>query len=118
MLWLEQYCDLSSLDVSSQEIWELRNSLLHMTNLESHKVRKGSSYRLVPSIVSPDIDVPPRRENEKYLHVARFLMRVLPTGVQKWLETYDNEREKIYTFVERYDTIVSDVRLVRGALHQ
>ena len=29
--WLDEYCDLDTLGVSSAELWELRNSLLHMS---------------------------------------------------------------------------------------
>ena len=45
--WLDEYCDLDSLGVSSLELWELRNSLLHMSTLASRKVQRGRITRLL-----------------------------------------------------------------------
>lgn len=38
--WLNTYADLSSLEVTTDELWELRNSLIHMSNLDSQKVKQ------------------------------------------------------------------------------
>jgi hypothetical protein len=43
-------------------------------------------------------------------HVARFVIAVLPKGIENWLRSYNREREKYAEFVERYDTIVSEAR--------
>lgn len=59
--WLDDYCDLGKVGVTSDELWELRNSLVHMTNLDSRKVRSGKTHRLLPQFTHPDRDVP-RRE--------------------------------------------------------
>jgi hypothetical protein len=39
--WLDKYAILSNIEVSSAELWKMRNSLLHMTNYNSRKVSKG-----------------------------------------------------------------------------
>src|SRR5438270_13625772 len=39
--WLDTYVDLSTVGATSQELWEHRNSLLHMTNLDSRRVLGG-----------------------------------------------------------------------------
>ena len=39
--WLESYVDLQSIGITAEEIWEHRNSLVHMTNLDSRKVLSG-----------------------------------------------------------------------------
>src|SRR5688572_7521764 len=39
--WLDQYADLSQLGITAEELWEQRNSLLHMSNLDSRKVQAG-----------------------------------------------------------------------------
>lgn len=39
--WLDTYVDLNSLGIISDELWEFRNSILHMTNLDSRKVQSG-----------------------------------------------------------------------------
>jgi hypothetical protein len=38
------------------------------------------------------------------------LIDVVARSVGAWLESYNNNPEKIETFVERYDTIISDAR--------
>ena len=110
--WLDEYCDLGAIGVTSGELWELRNSLIHMTNLDSRKVRSGSTDRLLPRFTHPDRDVAPFVDGMKVLHVARFVRAVLPRGIEKWLQSYNQDRGKFAEFVERYDTIVSEARLV------
>lgn len=36
--WLDDYAELSPLGITASELWELRNGLLHMTNLNSKRV--------------------------------------------------------------------------------
>ena len=109
--WLDEYCDLEAVGVMSGELWELRNSLIHMTNLDSRKVRSGKTHRLLPRITHQDRDVEPFVDGMKVLHVARFVIAVLPQGIEKWLNSYIQNREKFADFVERYDTVVSEARL-------
>ena len=109
--WLDQYCDLEKIGVKSGELWELRNSLIHMTNLDSRMVRLGRTHRLLPQFTHPDRDVVPLVSGMKGLHVARFLILVLPPGIEKWLKSYNRDRSKFAEFVERYDTVVSEARL-------
>ena len=111
VLWLDKYCDLSSLGVSSQEIWELRNSLVHMTNLNSRRVEKGQVTRLLPVITSPSCDIQVEGESFKSLHFSRLLLWVIPKGLVSWADSFTNNREKFLDFVRRYDTIVSDTRV-------
>ena len=99
--WLDEYCDLGAVGVSSAELWELRNSLIHMTNLDSRKVRSGSTDRLLPRIADPDREVAPFVDGMKVFHVARFVAAVLPRGIEKWLQSYNQERGKFAEFVER-----------------
>ncbi len=109
--WLDDYCDLSMVGVTSAELWELRNSLIHMTNLDSRKVRSGKTHRLLPRFTHPDRDVAPFVDGMKVLHVVRFVIGVLPNGIENWLRSYNYDRAKFAEFVERYDTIVSEARL-------
>ena len=110
--WLNEYCDLETFGVTSGELWELRNSLIHMTNLDSRKVRSGRTHKLLPHVTHPDHDVAPFADGMKVFHVARFVITVLPQGMKKWLQSYNRDREKFTDFVERYDTVVSEARLV------
>ena len=109
--WLDDCCDLGKVGVTSDELWELRNSLIHMTNLDSRKVRSGKTHRLLPRFMHPDRDVAPLFDGMKVLHVTRFVIIVLPEGIESWLRSYNRDRAKFGEFVERYDTIVSEARL-------
>jgi hypothetical protein len=44
--WLNTYANLTGLGVTAEELWEHRNSLLHMSNLDSRKVIAGRVRRL------------------------------------------------------------------------
>ena len=112
MRWLDAYGDFESLGVTSGELWELRNSLIHMTNLDSRKVHAGRAHRLLPRITHPDRDVASFEGGMKVFHVARFVVTVLPRGIESWIRSYNRERSKFAEFIERYDTIVSEARLV------
>jgi len=110
--WVKHYCDLEELGVSAEELWELRNSLLHMTNLESRKVQKGTVQSLVPVIIHPDVDYPKEIDSLNCLDVFRLMTVTLPKGVGNWLRTYNQHEEKFVSFVERYDKVVSESRLI------
>ena len=110
--WLDEFCDLQSIGVTSKELWELRNSLVHMTNLLSRKVIDGSVRQLIPSIASIGAAAIPSTGNSERFHVARFIIVILPKGIENWLVTYNKDREKISQFIDRYDTVISEARLV------
>ncbi len=109
--WLDDYCPIQELELTSSELWELRNSLVHMTNLDSHQVRSRNVRRLLPYINHPDRNVPTVIDDMKVFHVARFVCVVLPHGIEHWLRSYNSRPRKFSEFVERYDTIVSEARL-------
>ena len=97
--------------VTSLELWELRNSLLHMTNLDSKKVRRGSVERLKPVIINSQVEVPSHSGGYKNFHLTRFTATVLPQGIDKWIRSYNEQPAKLLQFIHRYDTIVSEARL-------
>ena len=109
--WLDTYCELDKIGILSNELWELRNSLIHMTNLDSHKVRKGKFDRLLPNFSHPDISLPSYIDGMKVFHVTRFVKEILPRGLEHWFSTYNKNTSKFPYFVERYDRIVSEARL-------
>ena len=109
--WTRDFCDMESLAVTSEELWELRNSLLHMTNLDSHKVRDKKVARLLPVFAPKDSDIPASPDGIKSLHVSRFASIVIPRGIEKWIASYNRDREKYVQFISRYDTVVSEARL-------
>ena len=111
LAWLDEYCDMVHAGVTSLELWELRNSLLHMTNLDSKRVRKGFVERLKPVIINSQVDVPSHSGGYKNFHLTRFTATVLPQGIDKWIRSYNEQPAKLLQFIQRYDTIVSEARL-------
>ena len=109
--WLKTYADLSSLNVSPEELWELRHSLVHMTNLASKNVESGKVEALTFIIAETDIDMPERLGDMKVLHLKRLLAMVLPHAIGQWVQTYYGDKRKQSLFVHRYDTIVSESRI-------
>ena len=109
--WLNKYADLSDLNVSADELWELRNSLVHMTNLASWSVESGRVERLTFVIAGADIDTPERLGGTKVLHLTRLLAVTLPNAIGQWVRTYGGDERKRNQFVHRYDTIVSESRI-------
>ena len=110
--WLDEYCSLEELGVTSEELWELRNSILHMTNLDSRKTKKGAVRRLLPIFTANENEYPLEPDDALgYFHVLRFCTETLPKGIANWVQTYNVHREKFVDFVTRYDTIVSEARL-------
>ncbi len=108
--WLDRYCDLGPLGVSSSEMWELRNSLLHMTNLSSRKVSSGDVERLLPIVTASQNDVAVEMDDFKCLHLSRLFGSVVPFGIAKWVGSFDGNPNKVLEFVQSYDTVISDSR--------
>jgi hypothetical protein len=54
--WLTTYADISHLGITPKELWEMRNGLLHMTNLNSREVSKKRCVRY-PSPSAPRISM-------------------------------------------------------------
>jgi len=106
--WLRTFADPAPAGATPEELWELRNSLLHMSNLESRKVAAGKVAKLTPYVgvhehpLSTDPMV-------KYVNVYT-LIEAVAAALQRWTQSYNDHPEKIHTFVQRYDRVVSDDR--------
>jgi hypothetical protein len=108
--WLDLYADLAPLEVTSCELWEFRNSILHMTNLYSRKVQKGQVKSLILSVGSsehPPLDNPSWK-------ILKFkpLLELMAEAISKWVGSYNENPDKMLDFVARYDLTVSDSRLM------
>jgi hypothetical protein len=107
--WLSKYADLSEAGVSPEELWEYRNSLLHMTNINSRAVQQGRVAPLIMFTGGPRGLKRQGTHGEKYFNF-RVLLEAVAEAVGKWIATYNTEPEKFAEFVERYDLVVSDSR--------
>lgn len=44
--WLNDFADLAPLGITAEELWELRNGLLHMSNINSSAVKQNKVRRI------------------------------------------------------------------------
>jgi hypothetical protein len=108
--WLDSYADLSSHGIDSNELWEFRNSVLHMTNLASRKVSLGKVSPIMPYVGGPDRLPVIAPKIPKAFNLYGLILTI-GEGIGKWGETYNTDRDKILKFIERYDTTIFDSRM-------
>jgi hypothetical protein len=115
--WLNTYSGINSLGITAEELWEHRNSLLHMSNLQSRKVATGKVRALVSYVgqLHPDVELD---EKDTGYYNLFSLIEVIVQACSHWCLTYDKHRDKIQSFVERYDLIVSDARMLKIEYHE
>ncbi len=109
--WLRNYAELEGLGVSAEELWECRNALLHMTGIESRKVRQGSVRKLVPAVgMEPPKFIKELENDTAYLNIHKLYMAFC-LALPKWIDTYNKTPQKWQDFIDRYDEVTSEARL-------
>lgn len=108
--WLEEYADLTEIGITPAELWELRNGILHMSNLNALKVKKGHVNRVSFCVGISSAPFFHMREGIHYFEFKK-LIEIHSDAISKWIDTYNMTPEKFELFVERYDVMLSDSRL-------
>jgi hypothetical protein len=106
--WLSKYTYLMPLQITEEELWEFRNGILHMSNLDSRKVLNKKVKRLIPCVNLDSMQVAPGHD-DKYFDLLK-LIQTIAAGLEMWLQSYNDDTPKFEKFVERYDTVISDGR--------
>lgn len=106
--WLDHYVDLTSIGLTSEELWEHRNAMLHFTGLDSRKTRDGKVRRCM-AYVGKVHPMPPSPAGETWYNLNDLI-----SAIAKGLEAFlgDFLPTNIETFVRNYDQICSDTRLL------
>lgn len=107
--WLHTYARLDDIHITPEELWEFRNSVLHMSNLDSRKVVQGKVNR-ISFFISADKKKTFSDCDTKYFDFMS-LISVISEAVGRWVSTYSISNEKVIEFVKRYDRIICDARL-------
>jgi hypothetical protein len=107
--WLNEYANLSSLKITAEELWELRNGILHMTNINSKKVRQSKIRRISFRVGGPAGYSEDGADGIFYFDFLG-LIQEFAQALGRWIETYNHNREKFIKFIERYDETISDSR--------
>lgn len=110
--WLNAYADLTPVGVTAEELWEHRNSLLHMTSPDSRRVLAGKVGRLMSYVGNLPEDFPREHQDAK-LYNLFSLVQATGAACGRWAESYNKDRSKFEQFLERYDLLVSDNRMIR-----
>ena len=106
--WLKLYSSIDKVGITENQLWELRNSILHMSNLDSRKVLSGKEKRISFCVVSkghvpcPDFDT-------QYFNL-KDLIDEIAQSLSNWFASYNEDPEKMVMFIERYDRVISDSR--------
>ncbi|MGS2762924.1 hypothetical protein [Sinomicrobium sp. M5D2P9] len=108
--WINLYTKLSDLNITANELWEFRNSILHMTNLDSRKVKQNKERRLMFYVSHPETKYQDESDEGKFFNFID-LLNCIAWGISKWGQTYNTEKSKFEEFVARYDRILSDKRM-------
>jgi len=108
--WLETYADFKAVGLTPEELWEHRNSLLHMSNLDSRRVLAGKMKRLMFYVGPLPSGIPVESKDTKYYNLF-VLMKTMDAACGRWAESFNRNRGKSKQFLDRYDLIVSDERL-------
>lgn len=108
--WLDAYANLSALGITAAELWEMRNGILHMTNINSTKVRNNKVRRITFRVGGPD-DYPREAADGVYYFDFYGLIQEFAQALGRWIETYNNDHNKFIKFIERYDETISDSRV-------
>ena len=88
--WMDAYADLTSVGITAEELWELRNGLLHMTNLNSRAVNRKAVRRISFHVGSQPFYA---YDGIHYFSFPELLMELERSHV-RWLETYNHDVAK------------------------
>jgi hypothetical protein len=107
--WLNAYADIPKLGITAAELWELRNSLVHMSNLDSRRVLGGRERR-ISFFVGPRGMAAMHDPELTYFNLSD-LIGVVADACTKWLTDIRGDQEKFRLLVQRYDRVLGDARV-------
>jgi hypothetical protein len=107
--WVDTYMGLSVMEIAPEELWEFRNSILHMTNLDSRKVKANKVRRLMFYVAGEKANYLDISDEGKYFRF-KDMIDAIAGGITKWADSYNTDRTKFETLFDRYDRIISDKR--------
>lgn len=108
--WLKTFANLDNLNITQDELWEFRNSMLHTTGFDSRKVLSKKVKRLMFYVSKPTRSYVKETDEGKYFSF-KALIDIIGEGSSKWADSYNLNKEKFKVLIERYDRIISDKRM-------
>jgi hypothetical protein len=102
--WLTKFVELEGVGVTAEELWEHRNSVLHLSTYESIKVQEGRVRKLVPYVGKTQ---PEAASEHTYYDLHKLLMAVFH-GVGAYVNAMNSSHEMRNQFCDNYEKTVSD----------
>ena len=90
--------------------WRIAISLLHMTSLASRKVVLGKVSPIMPYVGDPPSLSTLSTASPKAFNLYG-LITTIGDGIGRWTESYNQDRDKFLTFIERYNLTISHSRM-------
>lgn len=109
--WITTYVNIGPLGISADELWQFRNSILHMTNLSSRAVIAGKVSPIMPCVGGGKILMPLAVAYAPRPFDLFGLIEAIAKGIGKWGDGLNTDPKKWLKFIERYDTTISDSRI-------
>ncbi len=106
--WLKSYSSIGRIGITENQLWEFRNSILHMSNIDSRRVLSIKEKRISFCVASKGY-VPPSDFEAKYFNL-KDLIDEIAQSLSNWFQSYNKHPEKMVAFIERYDRVISDSR--------
>jgi len=104
----KDYIDVTSLKVTVEELWELRNALIHMTTYDSRRVRSNDVRRLLLMRGQFPKGVSNETFDGVYLNVDSLYLEIARSTERWGNDLFEGKRFDIETLVSRYETIISE----------
>jgi hypothetical protein len=108
--YLDEYCIIATIGITSMEVWSHRCSILHLTSLDSDKVKSGNVKRLVSYVGKLPKNLKLENDSKTNYFEVMELIKCVSNGTGKYLKEFQDPNFNFEQFVNRYDQIVSDCR--------
>lgn len=107
--WLNAYANLGRIGITADELWEMRNALLHMSTLDSRKVLKNRVRRIGFCVASRGV-CPLPDGGIAYFNLLNLIDEIA-NGISYWITHINANNDDFLKFIARHDRILSDDRL-------
>ena len=110
-MWLTKYATVAPVGVTTSELWEFRNAILHMTNPLSRKVVSGDVVPLGFYVGTTSKTVRIDLDSGTKMFSFEALYDAIIQGVGVWTKSYCGDLAKQLELIHRYDKILSEGRV-------
>jgi hypothetical protein len=104
--WCNQFMNLSNVGITAEELWEHRNALLHMTTLESRKVKKGLVRRILPIVGPKELSPGAHSESGDKIYPFYTLVTEFAQGLSRYTEAVNADETLRESFCANWPKLI------------